>query len=153
MSSVTTYDLEKIAHIRGVDHPESIGIGPAGEAYTTGTGCQVYHIDLQTNSCEQFATTKARCLGSVVDADGNLYVAHTAGDVLRITPQGEISQYAAAPGGEPMKCTNYPAFDRQGNMYLSESGDWSGAVSSRILHRGTVGRITHQTSRNHPHPH
>lgn len=153
MSSVTTYDLEKIAHIRGVDHPESMGISPAGEAYTTGTGCQVYRIDLQTNSCEQFATTKARCLGSVVDADGNLYVAHTAGDVLRITPQGEISQYAAAPGGEPMKYTNYPAFDRQGNMYLSESDDWSGAVSSRILHRGTVGRITHQTSRNHPHPH
>lgn len=132
MSSIIPYDLDQITHIGGVDHPESIGIGPAGEAYTTGTGCQVYRIDLQNNSCEQFATTQARCLGSVVDADGNLYVAHTAGDVLRITPQGEISQYAAAPGGEMMQCTNYPAFDRQGNMYLSESGDWSGTINGRI---------------------
>ena len=132
MSSITPYDLEQIAHIRGVDHPESIGIGPAGEAYTTGTGCQVYRLDLKDNSCEQFATTQARCLGSVVDADGNLYVAHTAGDVLRITPQGEMRQYATGPGGEAMQCTNYPAFDRQGNMYLSESGDWSGTINGHI---------------------
>jgi gluconolactonase len=126
------YDLDKIAHIRGVDHPESIGIGPNGKAYTTGTGCQVYRLNLDDNSCEQFAATEARCLGSVVDTDGNLYAAHTAGNVLKITPAGEVSEYACGPGGEPFLCTNYPAFDRSGNMYVSDSGDWSETINGRI---------------------
>lgn len=129
---VRPYDLNGIVHIRGVDHPESIGIGPHGEAYCTGTGCQVYRIDLERNTAEIFARTEARCLGSAVDADGNLYVAHTAGDVLKITPEGIVSIYATGPGGARFLCTNYPAFDRQGNMYVSDSGDWSRSVNGQI---------------------
>jgi len=132
VTSIKTYDLEKITHIRGVDHPESIGIGPDGTAYTAGTGCQVYRLDLENNTAEQFATTEGRCLGSVVDADDNLYLAHIAGNVLKITPSGETSVYATGPGGENFVCTNYPAFDRQGNMYLSDSGDWSHTVNGHI---------------------
>ena len=132
MTECQTYDVEKIVHIRGVDHPESIGIGPQGEAYTTGTGCQVYRIDLAANTAEQFASTEARCLGQAVDIDGNLYAAHTGGDVLQITPAGEISVYATGPGGRRFVCTNYPAFDRSGNMHLSESGDWSGALNGHL---------------------
>ncbi len=127
-----TYDLHNINHVRGVDHPESIGIGPGGEAYTTGTGCQVYRLNLDDNTGEQFASTEARCLGSVVDADGNLYVAHTAGNVLKITPDGQQSVYATGPGGKPYMCTNYPAFDKAGNMYLSDSGDWSGELNGGL---------------------
>jgi len=132
MTTITQYDLHDIIRISGVDHPESIGIGPAGEAYTTGTGCQVYRLDLETNTAEQFATTEARCLGQAVDADGNLYAAHTAGDVLKITPSGEISVYATPPGGGSFLCTNYPAFDRDGRMYLSDSGDWSGELNGGL---------------------
>jgi len=128
------YDEQDIVHIGGVDHPESIAIGPDGEAYTTGTGCQVYRLDLAGNTAEQFATTPQRCLGQAVDADGNLYAAHCGGEeVLRITPAGEISEYARGPGGRAMACANYPAFDRAGNMYLSESGDWSGEINGHLL--------------------
>ena len=126
------YDLHRIVHIGGVDHPESIAVGPNGEAYTTGTGCQVYRVDVANNTVEQFATTDARCLGQAVDADGNLYVAHTAGEVLKITPAGESGVYATGPGGEGFACTNYPAFDKQGNMYFSDSGDWSGEINGHI---------------------
>lgn len=127
------FDKHKIAHIGGVDHPESIGIGPNGEAYTTGTGCQVYRLNLETNTAEQFASTESRCLGQVVDADGNLYAAHAGGgNVLKITPAGEVSSYAMGPAGQSFECANYPAFDKQGNMYLSESGDWSGKINGVI---------------------
>ena len=51
------YDENDIVKIGGVDHPESIGIGPRGEAYTTGTGCQVHRLDRANNTAEQFATT------------------------------------------------------------------------------------------------
>ena len=132
MNQIEPYDVNKINHIRGVDHPESIGIGPDGSAYTTGTGCQVYRIDLATNTAEQFAKTEARCLGQVVDANGNLYAAHTAGNVLKIKPDGEIDVYATAPDGGQFLCTNYPAFDRNGNMYLSDSGNWSGTINGHL---------------------
>jgi len=132
MKTIQPFNLEDIKHIGGVDHPESIGIGPDGTAYTTGTGCQVYRLNLDDNTAEQFATTDVRCLGSVVDADENLYVAHTTVDVLKITPAGEVTVYATGPGGDKFMCANYPAFDSQGNMYLSESGDWSGAINGRL---------------------
>ena len=130
---IKPYDKQDIIHIGGVDHPESISVGPTGEVYTTGTGCQVYRVNLENNTAAQFAQTENRCLGQAVDADGNLYCAEcVAGEVLKITPAGELSTYATGPGGQPFVCTNYPAFDRQCNMYLSDSGDWSGEVNGHI---------------------
>lgn len=121
-----TYDLTKIVHIRGVDHPESISIGPRGEAYTTGTGGQVYRLNVETNTAEQFASTAPRrVLGQAVDADGNLYCADVGkGEVVRVSPDGQQSTYACGPEGRKFVCPNYPAFNRSGNLYLSESGHW-----------------------------
>ncbi len=128
------YPKERIVHIRNVDHPESIAVGPDGTAYTTGTGCQVYRLDLETNTAVQYARTPGRCLGQAVDADGNLYAGHAGGgEVLRIDPQGRVREYARGPGGRPLVCANYPAFDAEGCLYLSESGDWSGQVNGHIL--------------------
>ncbi len=127
------YDLDQIVHIGGVDHPESIAIGPQGEPYTTGTGCQVYRVNLDRNDATQYAQTENRCLGQAVDAAGNLYCAECGlGQVLRITPRGELSPYATGPAGRSFVCTNYPAFDSEGNMYLSDSGDWSHQINGRI---------------------
>ena len=124
---------DKIVHIRGVDHPESLAVGPRGELYTTGTGCQVYRVDVATNRAEQFATTANRCLGQAVDAGGDLYCAETGlGAVVKVTPDGAVSTYASGPEGRPFLCANYPAFDRRGVLYLSDSGDWSGAVNGRL---------------------
>lgn len=127
MTAIPTYPLERITHIWNVDHPESISVGLHGEAYTTGTGGQVYRIHLDTNRVEQFASTAPRrMLGQALDADGNLYCADAnAGQVVRISPAGEETIYATGPGGQPFVCTNYPAFDRAGNLYVSDSGDWS----------------------------
>lgn len=127
-------NLDALIPIRGLDHPESIAVGPQGEAYTTGTGGQVYRINLETNVGEQFATTAPRrVLGQAVDADGNLYCAvASGGNVIRLTPDGHESVYATGPGGRPFQCPNYPAFDRAGNLYLSDSGDWSHYANGAI---------------------
>jgi gluconolactonase len=70
----------------------------------------------------------------VVDADGNLYAAHAGGgEVLKITPQGNVSEFAKGPDGRDLVCANYPAFDRAGNMYLSDSGDWSSVPNGTLL--------------------
>jgi sugar lactone lactonase YvrE len=130
----TQHNIKTIVHISGLDHPESIAIGPGGEAYTTGTGGQVYRINLEKNVGEQFASTAPRrVLGQCVDAEGNLYCADcTDGKMVRISPDGRESIYATGPGGRRFLCANYPAFDRHGNLYLSDSGDWSDAVNGAI---------------------
>ncbi len=136
MGRVQLYDLKRIVHIRNADHPESVSVGPDGEAYTTGTAGQVYRLNLETNTAEQFASTAPRrMLGQAVDHDKNLYCADAsfgAGKVIRITPDGKETVYATGPGGQGFMCTNYPAFDRSGNMYLSDSGDWSETINGHI---------------------
>ncbi|MFN7992423.1 MAG: SMP-30/gluconolactonase/LRE family protein [Bryobacteraceae bacterium] len=129
------FDLHRIVHIRNVDHPESISVGPDGTAYTAGTGGQVYRLHLDTNTAEQFASTAPRrVLGQAVDAAGLLYCADIGcGEVVCITPEGRQSVYARDPTGAPFRCPNYPAFDSSGNMYLSDSGDWSGEINGRLV--------------------
>jgi len=124
-------DLKRIEHIWGVDHPKSISVGPGGKVYTTGTGGQVYRLDLRNNKAELFACTMPRrVLVQAVDADTNLYCADfTDNKVIKITPDGRESLCATGAGGRPFVCANYPAFDRQGNLYLSDSGDWSDQVN------------------------
>jgi sugar lactone lactonase YvrE len=108
-------------------------VGPNGTAYTTGTGGQVYRLDLASNIGIQFASTAPRrMLGQALDRDGNLYCADTTGEVIRIDPGGKETSYATAPGGQKFLCTNYPVFDSQGNLYVSDSGDWSEQINGAI---------------------
>ncbi len=134
-SSDMLFDKHAIKHIRGLDHPESLSVSADGRTvYTTGTGCQVYRVDLAAGTAQIYATTKGRCLGQALDAAGNLYAANAGGEgVLKITPQGTVSEFARGPGGRAIRCANYPAFDRRGSLYLSESGDWSETINGHIL--------------------
>jgi len=120
-----------------VDHNESISVGPHGEAYTTGFNtCRVFRLDLTTNTAEAFASTSPRrVLGQVVDADGNLYCAEPdipGSQVIKITPDGEPSVYSKGPARQGFMSANTPAFDRSGNMYISDTGSWSRTVDGHI---------------------
>ena len=107
--AVPRFDNEKIVHVPGVDHPESLAVGPRGELYTTCTGCQVYRVDVAANRAEQFAATANRCLGQAVDAAGNLYCAETGlGAVIRVTPDGSVTTYATGPEGRPVSLRQLP---------------------------------------------
>jgi len=133
MKAIQQYPLQNIKHIPGVDHPESLSIGPTGAPYTTGTGGQVYRIDLRTNTAKQFTSTAPRrMLGQALDEDSNLYCADTTGKVIRISPEGVETTYATAPGGGKFLCTNYLVFGPRGNLYVSDSGDWSDQVNGAI---------------------
>ena len=131
------YDLRQVAYILGVDHNESLSVGPQGEAYTCGfnTG-RVFRLDLETNAGKAFASTEQRrVLGQVVDADGNLYCAEPespGSKVTRITPDGKTRVYSTGPRGGSFMSANTPAFDRHGNMYLSDTGSWSQVIDGHI---------------------
>lgn len=148
------YDLSAVRRFVKVDHNESLAVGPNGEAYTTSffnedratttdgkTYATSFHpyrafrLNLETNEGEAFATLPYLTLGQVVDADGNLYCAECESPlsrVIRVTPQGDVSTYCAGPDGKGFKSANTPVFDRQGNMYLSDTGSWSEIPDGRI---------------------
>lgn len=108
-----------------LDHPEGVAWGPDGKAYAGGEAGQVYRINLRDNSCETFANTGGFVLGMAHDAAGNVYACdQNRKQVVRITPSGEVSTYSDGHAEQKMRVPNYPVFDAEGNLYVSDSGDW-----------------------------
>ena len=130
------YDLQDIVYIQGVDHNESLSVGPKGEAYTCGfnTG-RVFRLDLESNTGHLLASNGGRrVLGQVVDADGNLYCAEPKAPTARSLGfhRRKDSVYSSGPRGGNFISANTPAFDRHGNMYLSDTGTWSQKIDGHI---------------------
>ncbi len=109
----------------GLDHPEGVAWGPDGKVYAGGEGGQIYRLDLADNSCEVIANTGGFVLGLAHDADGNIYACdQVRKQVVKITPTGEVSTYSDGNSEQKMRVPNYPVFDADGDLYISDSGDW-----------------------------
>lgn len=120
----------------GLDHPEGVCWAPDGKVYATGEAGQVYRIDPTDGSFSQIATTGGFGLGIAADAESNLYVCDMGVKaVMRIAPDGGVSEYSRGASSEPLTVPNFLVFDAAGNLYVSNSGGW-GAGS------GSIQRIT-----------
>ena len=108
-----------------LDHPEAVAWGPDGKVYAGGEAGQAYRIDLEANTCEIFANTGGFLLGLAHDAAANTYACDMGRQaVVKITPDGTVSNYAEGTTDQKMRVPNYPVFDRDGNLYVSDSGEW-----------------------------
>jgi gluconolactonase len=121
-------DIEDFApFIEGLDHPEGVTWGPDGFIYAGGEAGQIYRITLDGKSVEQVGTTNGFILGLCLDADLNVYACdHGNHAIKRITQSGEVTTYAEGIPSRHMVTPNYCAFDRQGNLYVADSGTWHG---------------------------
>ena len=111
--------------VDGLDHPEGVAWGPDGHLYAGGEAGQLYRIGVDSRTAVEFASTGGFVLGIALDADGNVYACdnvHAA--VMRITPDGVVTKVTSGTADRPMRTPNYPVFDRAGNLYVSDSGDW-----------------------------
>ncbi|MBC7809625.1 MAG: SMP-30/gluconolactonase/LRE family protein [Burkholderiales bacterium] len=110
----------------GLDHPEGVAWGPDGKAYAGGEAGQVYRLDLEAQTAEEFANTGGFVLGLAHDAAGNIYACDQGvKQIVKITPDGTTSKYSDGGGGQNMSVPNYPVFDAAGNLYVSDSGAWA----------------------------
>jgi sugar lactone lactonase YvrE len=106
----------------GLDHPEGVCWSPEEEAvYAGGEAGQLYRFGLAGGEAELRATVPGGfLLGLAIDAHRNVYACDpSSGHVQRIAPDGRIQPYGGRIG-----YPNYPAFDRDGNLWVSDSGTW-----------------------------
>lgn len=126
----------------GLDHPECVTRGPDGSIFAGGEAGQVYRID-GVGHPVVVGTTEGFTLGLCVDGDNNIYtcdVDHRA--VMRITPDGVVEQYSRGSEDDPFHAPNFPVFDDEGRMFVSDSGEF-GASDGRlfVIERGGRTRL------------
>ena len=107
----------------GLDHPECVTWGSDGYAYAGGEGGQLYRINVAENEFEQFSQAPQFVGGMCQDGSGNLYFC-SGNKVYKANSKGEISEYSSGTPAVPMVGPNYPAFDKNGNLYVTDSGEW-----------------------------
>ena len=113
--------------VEGLDHPEGVALGPDSMIYAGGEAGQVYRIDIASRQVDAYADTGGLNLGMALDAAANVYICTAdRGAVYKVTSAGEVSEYSAGGEQRPMRTPNYPAFDAQGNLYVTDSGSWYG---------------------------
>lgn len=108
----------------GLDHPEGVTLGPDGLVYAGGEAGQIYRIRAD-GSVTELASTGGFMYGVALDADLNVYACdYGNANVALITPSGDISTYSSGAADRPMRVPNFAAFDDEGNLYVTDSGEW-----------------------------
>lgn len=110
-----------------LDHPEGVAVHPRdGSIWCGGERGQIYRIEPDGRNREIVASTDGFCLGLAFGPDGDaLYVCdlkHAA--VFRLdTRSGALERFADGVPGHRFRIPNWPAFDDQGRLYVSDSWD------------------------------
>lgn len=126
---------------QGLDHPESVAVGDDGALFAGGEAGQIYRIAPGGN-VTQLAHPGGFILGVALDAIGNVYACDCAGGrVLKVNPTGAVTVLSTGTQDAPMRVPNHPAFDRHGNLFVSDSDDyWHPQGTGRIYRITPDGR-------------
>jgi sugar lactone lactonase YvrE len=126
--------------ITGLKQPESVGIGPGGKVYVSETGeyekaNDGYISVVEGGKTRKFATGLDDPHGIKWYKD-HLFVSDNMGMIWRIDSQGAVERFVDGTDF-PRKITNFNdiEIDGDGNIYISDSGDWEGGG-------GNIFRIT-----------
>jgi gluconolactonase len=136
---MNTRDARAVAN--DLDHPEAVCWVPGdGVALAGGEAGQVYEFGLDGGGLRERARVPGgNLLGMALDAAGDVFVCDTgSGHVVRVDAAGESRQH-----GPRMTYPNYPAFDADGTLWVSDSGAWGteDGVLMRIAPDGSGERV------------
>ncbi len=108
----------------GLDHPEGIAWSPDGDVYAGGEAGQVYRISPEGN-VETLATTNGFMYGVTLDGASNVYACDFGrAEVTRIAPDRTFETYSAGTAERAMRVPNFCAFDDEGALFVTDSGEW-----------------------------
>lgn len=133
----------------GVDHSECICVHPDGSVWAGGEGGQIYRISADGSEIKEVANTGGFVLGIAFSPDASWLAICDRGKscVWKLDiASNQLHIIANNVEGEDIIIPNYPAFDAQGRLYVSESGGFrviTGKIyrfdpdgSAQVWHRG-----------------
>lgn len=125
----------------GLDHPEGLAVDRSGNLWAGGEAGQIYKISPDGKEVVEIGSTGGFNLGLAFSPDGWLLICDCSGRKLwRYEPETNLlSVFAEASGGQPLGHMNFPVFDREGQLYVSESGTWG--EQDGLVHRFTADGI------------
>lgn len=121
----------------GLDHPEGLAFDREGNLWAGGEAGQIYRISPDGKKVECVANTGGFNLGLAFSPEGWLLVCDCGGRKLwRYEPSnGKLSVFADKVAGRALGHMNFPVFDKDGVLYVSESGTWG--KRDGMVHRFT----------------
>jgi len=136
-----TIELSAFEEIAGgLDHPEGVAWGPDGRAYAGGEAGQVYAFE-PGGDVETITTTGGFLYGVTVDGRGDVHVCDFGtAEVARVSASGSVETRSRGTDERAMRVPNFSAFDDEGNLYVTDSGDWGAddGVIFRLAPDGTT---------------
>jgi gluconolactonase len=108
----------------GLDHPECVAFDRDGNLWAGGEAGQVYRIDPK-GRVETIATLGGFTGGIAFSPAGELIVCNPSLGLVRVHTNCKHEIFSSEVEGQKWICPNYPVFDRDGNLYVTESGTWN----------------------------
>ncbi len=108
----------------GLDHPECLAFDREGFLWAGGEGGQVYRISPDGKIVEQVASLGTFNAGVAFSPGGELIVCNPAQGLVRVHANGKTEAFATHAGERKLICANFGLFDRAGNYYVTDSGQW-----------------------------
>jgi gluconolactonase len=116
----------------GLDHSEDIAFDQEGVLWAGGELGQIYRIP-EKGRVEEVTNIGGFCLGLAFSSTDELFVCNAKlGCVTRVQKNGTARLFADSAANHKLKLPNYGVFDSGGNLYLSDSGDWSRSSGSIV---------------------
>ena len=121
---IDTHRMEVFAE--GLDHPEGLAVDQDGILWAGGEAGQLYRI--QEGNAEVVAQLGGFCLGVTIAPSHELVICNTGLHALQfVSREGKLLRELREVEGTPLRTPNFAVYDATGNLYFSDSGDWSGA--------------------------
>jgi gluconolactonase len=125
----------------GLDHPEGAALGPDGMVYAGGEAGQIYRIS-GDGALSVIAGTGGFLFGITLDGDGNVYGCDMGrAEIVRVDASGDVTTYSSGTADRPLRVPNFAAFDDDGVLYVTDSGEW-GAQDGLVFRVAPGGETT-----------
>lgn len=107
----------------GLDHPEGLAFDREGYLWAGSESGDIYRIDRQ-GKLQVIAHVDGFCCGLAFSPADELFVCHPRLGIVKIGRDGTYSVFADHAGGQKIVYANFAVFDRAGNLWATDSGNW-----------------------------